>query len=37
MQEILDHSQITHTMDAYSYVTPNMRLEAFTRLGQRRK
>jgi integrase len=37
VQEILGHSQITHTMDTYSHVTPNMQREAFTRLGQRLK
>lgn len=29
VQEILGHSQITHTMDTYSHVTPNMQREAF--------
>ena len=37
VQEILGHSQITHTMDTYSHVTPNMQREAFARLGQRLK
>ena len=37
VQEIPDHSQITHTMDSYSHVTPNVQREAFTRLGQRLK
>ncbi len=37
VQEILGHSQITHTMDTYSYVTPNMQRAAFARLGERLK
>jgi integrase len=37
VQEILGHSQITHTMDTYSHVTPNMQREAFARLGKRLK
>ena len=37
VQEILGHSQITHTMDSYSHVTPNMQREAFFQLGQRLK
>ena len=35
VQEILGHSQITHTMDTYSHVTPNMQRQAFARLGKR--
>lgn len=35
VQEILGHSQITHTMDTYSHVTPNMQRAAFGRLGER--
>lgn len=35
VQEILGHSQITHTMDTYSHVTPNMQRAAFSRLGER--
>jgi integrase len=35
VQEILGHSQITHTMDTYSHVTPNMQGAAFGRLGER--
>ena len=35
VQEILGHSQITHTMDTYSHVTPNMQGAAFSRLGER--
>jgi integrase len=35
VQEILGHSQITHTMDTYSHVTPNMQGAAFGRLGKR--
>ncbi len=35
VQEILGHSQITHTMDTYSHVTPNMQSAAFGRLGER--
>ncbi len=36
VQEILGHSQITHTMNtSYSYVTSNMQRQAFARLGQR--
>ncbi len=37
VQEILGHSQITHTMDTYSHVTPNMQREAFSRLNKRLK
>ena len=39
VQEILGHSQITHTMDTYSHVhvTPNMQREAFARLSKRLK
>ena len=37
VQEIFGHSQITHTMDTYSHVTPNRQREAFTRLKQRLK
>ncbi len=37
VQEILGHSQITHTMDTYSHVTPNMQREAFAQLGQQLK
>ena len=37
VQEILGHSQITHTMDTYSHVTPNMQGAAFGRLGERLK
>ncbi len=37
VQEILGHSQITHTMDTYSHVTPNMQRAAFARLGERLK
>jgi integrase len=35
VQEILGHSQITHTMDTYSHVTPNMQGATFGRLGER--
>jgi integrase len=35
VQEILGHSQITHTMDTYSHDTPNMQRQAFARLGKR--
>jgi site-specific recombinase XerD len=34
VQEILGHYQITHTMDTYSHVTPNMQRAAFGRLGE---
>lgn len=34
VQEILGHYQITHTMDTYSHVTPNMQRAAFDRLGE---
>jgi integrase len=37
VQEILGHSQITHTMDTYSHVTPNIRRGAFVRLSKRLK
>jgi integrase len=37
VQEILGHSQITHTMDTYSHVMPNMQREAFVRLSKRLK
>jgi integrase len=37
VQEILGHSQITHTMDTYSHVTPNIQRGAFTRLSKRLK
>lgn len=37
VQEILGHSQITHTMDTYSHVTLNMQGVAFDRLGERLK
>jgi integrase len=37
VQEILGHPQITHTMDTYSHVTPNMQRQAFARLGKRLK
>jgi integrase len=33
VQEILGHSQIMHTMDTYSHVTPNMQRDAVERLG----
>jgi integrase len=35
VQEILGHSHITHTMDTYSHVTPNMQRAAFSRFGKR--
>jgi len=35
VQEILGHSRITHTMDTYSHVSPNIQKEAFGRLGKR--
>ena len=37
VQEILGHSQITHTMDTYSHVTPNIQRGAFARLSRRLK
>ncbi len=37
VQEILGRSRITHTMDTYSHVTPNMQREAFAQLGQQLK
>jgi integrase len=37
VQEILGHSQITHTMDTYSHVTPNIQRGAFARLSKRLK
>jgi integrase len=35
VQEVLGHSHITHTMDTYSHVSPNIQKEAFGRLGKR--
>src|SRR5215213_8376754 len=35
VQEVLGHSRITHTMDIYSHVLPNIQKEAFGRLGKR--
>jgi integrase len=35
VQEVLGHSRITHTMDTYSHVSPNIQKEAFGRLGKR--
>jgi integrase len=37
VQEVLGHSRITHTMDTYSHVSPNIQKEAFGRLGKRLK
>jgi integrase len=37
VQEVLGHSSITHTMDTYSHVSPNIQKEAFGRLGKRLK
>src|SRR5829696_4855066 len=37
VQEVLGHSRITHTMDTYSHVSPNIQREAFGRLGKRLK
>jgi integrase len=34
VQEVLGHSRITHTMDTYSHVSPNIQREAFGRLGK---
>jgi integrase len=33
----LGHPSITHTMDTYSHVSPNIQKEAFGRLGKRLK
>jgi len=35
VQEVLGHSRITHIMDTYSHVSPNIQKEAFSRLGKR--
>jgi site-specific recombinase XerD len=35
VQEVLGHSRITHTVDTYSHVSPNIQKEAFGRLGKR--
>ena len=35
VQEVLGHSRVTHTMDTYSHVSPNIQKEAFGRLGKR--
>jgi len=35
VQEVLGHSRITHTMDTYSHVSPNIQKEAFGRQGKR--
>ena len=35
VEEVLGHSRITHTMDTYSHVSPNIQKEAFGRLGKR--
>jgi hypothetical protein len=35
VQEILGRSQITHTMDTCSHVTPNLQRYAIARLGKR--
>jgi len=37
VQEVLGHSRITHTMDTYSHVSPNIQREAFGRLGEKIK
>lgn len=37
VQDALGHSRITHTMDTYSHVSPNIQREAFGRLGERIK
>ncbi|MDQ3966423.1 MAG: site-specific integrase [Actinomycetota bacterium] len=37
VQEVLGHSRITHAMDTYSHVSPNIQREAFGRLGKRLK
>jgi integrase len=37
VQEALGHSRITHTMDTYSHVSPNIQRETFGRLGERLK
>jgi len=34
VQEVLGHSRVTHTMDTYSHVSPNIQKEAFGRLGK---
>lgn len=36
-KDALGHSRITHTMDTYSHVSPNIQREAFGRLGERIK
>ena len=35
VQEVLGHSRITHTIDTYPHVSPNVQKEAFGRLGKR--
>jgi site-specific recombinase XerD len=34
LQEILDHSRISNTLDTYSHVTPHMQREALGRFGR---
>ena len=35
VQQVLCQSRITHTMDTYLHVSPNIQKEAFGRLGKR--